>query len=171
MLTPIILKVRRRLRTSPGRGAVRRGKKEGTCAGAALAAPSVPDDGPDEQYPVRDLDAIWGGPTPFIAPKRARKPSRVLIFVSTITWRSYRLLRSPIPEISRSFGMHNRRKIRWTKNLQALYVFWRSVCVFHSTLSDHCFAITKTYVIGKNKGSNDFVGWIFLAFLYLLPRS
>ena len=58
MLTPIILKVQRRLRTSPGRGTVRRGKKEGTCAGAALAAPSVPDAGPDEQYPVRDLDAI-----------------------------------------------------------------------------------------------------------------
>jgi len=55
---PIMLKVRRRLRTSPGRGTVRRGKKEGTCAGAALAAPSVPDAGPDEQYPVRDLDAI-----------------------------------------------------------------------------------------------------------------
>ena len=44
--------------TSPGQGTVRWCKKERTCAGATLRPPSVPDDGPDEQYPVRDLDAI-----------------------------------------------------------------------------------------------------------------
>ena len=59
--TPIMLKVRRRLRTSPGRGTVGQDKKEGTCAGG-----------------VRDLDAIWGGPTPFITLSAPESPAGCL---------------------------------------------------------------------------------------------
>ena len=109
------------------------GQEGGDMRRGRFSGPERPRRRPRRTVPRPGLRRNLRRTDPLYCSKRARKPSRVLIFVSTITWRSYRLLWSPIPEISRSFDMHNRRKIRWTKNLQVLYVFWGRLCISLNT--------------------------------------
>ena len=127
------------------------GQEGGDMRRGRFSGPERPRRRPRRTVPRPGLRRNLRRTDPLYCPKCASKPSRVLIFVSTITWRSYRLLWSPMPEISRSFDMHNRRKIRWIKNFQALYVSLRSVLYLTHHLQNIVLLLQK-HVTRTNKG-------------------
>ena len=76
---------------------------------------------------------------PCYCPKRTRKPSRVLIYVSIIPWQSYGLIRSPMPVISRFFDTQNKRK---TIRIKMYHVLYRSLYTsVYSTIYRHVVCI------------------------------